>query len=183
MSAVLERNNVKVLGQGQQPMIFAHGFGCDQNMWRFVAPAFEDDFRVVLFDHVGAGRSDLAPYAHKQPGEQGTLIAFLRQLLKEKTRAEWLALLENHDLCMTPVNQPREAFVDPHVVARGTVIRGTGRIEPLTVPLLLAGFSPVVAYNVVFLLSIPAAALAAHALAYRLTGDHGPWAASLSSAG
>ena len=41
-----------------QPMVFAHGFGCDQNMWRFVAPAFEDDFRVVLFDHVGAGGSD-----------------------------------------------------------------------------------------------------------------------------
>jgi sigma-B regulation protein RsbQ len=43
-------------------MIFAHGFGCDQNMWRLVAPAFEDGFRIVLFDHVGAGRSDLAAY-------------------------------------------------------------------------------------------------------------------------
>ena len=43
-------------------MVFAHGFGCDQNMWRFVAPAFEDDFEVVLFDHVGAGGSDLAAY-------------------------------------------------------------------------------------------------------------------------
>jgi sigma-B regulation protein RsbQ len=43
-------------------MIFAHGFGCDQNMWRFVAPAFEADFQTVLFDHVGAGRSDLAAY-------------------------------------------------------------------------------------------------------------------------
>ena len=45
-----------------QPMVFAHGFGCDQNMWRFVAPAFEDDFRVVLFDHVGAGGSDPSAY-------------------------------------------------------------------------------------------------------------------------
>ena len=43
-------------------MLFAHGFGCDQNMWRFVAPAFEDDYRIVLFDHVGAGGSDLAAY-------------------------------------------------------------------------------------------------------------------------
>jgi sigma-B regulation protein RsbQ len=43
-------------------MMFAHGFGCDQNMWRFVAPAFEDRFKTVLFDHVGAGRSDLAAY-------------------------------------------------------------------------------------------------------------------------
>lgn len=43
-------------------MIFAHGFGCDQNMWRFVAPAFESDFKTVLFDHVGAGHSDLSAY-------------------------------------------------------------------------------------------------------------------------
>jgi len=43
-------------------MVFAHGFGCDQNMWRFVAPRFEDDFRVILFDHIGAGGSDPAAY-------------------------------------------------------------------------------------------------------------------------
>ncbi len=43
-------------------MMFAHGFGCDQNMWRHVVPAFEDRFRVVLFDHVGAGGSDLKAY-------------------------------------------------------------------------------------------------------------------------
>jgi sigma-B regulation protein RsbQ len=42
--------------------LFAHGYGCDQNMWRYVAPRFEDDFRVVLFDHVGAGGSDLSTY-------------------------------------------------------------------------------------------------------------------------
>jgi pimeloyl-ACP methyl ester carboxylesterase len=40
-------------------MMFAHGFGCDQNMWRYVAPAFENEFRTILFDHVGAGGSDL----------------------------------------------------------------------------------------------------------------------------
>jgi sigma-B regulation protein RsbQ len=43
-------------------MVFAHGFGCDQNMWRFVWPAFADDHRVVLFDHVGSGGSDLSAY-------------------------------------------------------------------------------------------------------------------------
>ncbi len=59
---VLQRHNVKVSGQGERVMMFAHGFGCDQNMWRFVAPHFEDRFRVVLFDHVGAGGSDLAAY-------------------------------------------------------------------------------------------------------------------------
>jgi sigma-B regulation protein RsbQ len=59
---VIERNNVHVTGQGRQPIIFSHGYGCDQNMWRFVAPAFEDDYQVVLFDHVGAGGSDLRAY-------------------------------------------------------------------------------------------------------------------------
>ena len=49
-------------------MVFAHGFGCDQNMWRFVAPAFEDDHRVVLFDHVGAGGSDLSAYDPERYG-------------------------------------------------------------------------------------------------------------------
>src|SRR3954451_11057061 len=59
----LTRNNVKLSGsETGQAMVFAHGFGCDQNMWRFVAPAFEDEYRVVLFDHVGAGGSDLSAY-------------------------------------------------------------------------------------------------------------------------
>jgi sigma-B regulation protein RsbQ len=58
----LARNNVHVRGQDKQAMIFAHGFGCDQNMWRFVAPSFENDFKIVLFDHVGAGGSDLSAY-------------------------------------------------------------------------------------------------------------------------
>lgn len=43
-------------------MVFAHGFGCDKEMWRFVAPEFEDTHKVVLFDHVGAGGSDLGAY-------------------------------------------------------------------------------------------------------------------------
>ena len=59
---VRRRNNVRLLGQGDQPILFAHGFGCDQNMWRLVAPAFEDSHRVVLFDHVGAGQSDASAY-------------------------------------------------------------------------------------------------------------------------
>jgi sigma-B regulation protein RsbQ len=43
-------------------MIFAHGFGCDQNMWRFVTPAFERDYRIVLFDYIGHGQSDISMY-------------------------------------------------------------------------------------------------------------------------
>jgi sigma-B regulation protein RsbQ len=59
---VITRNNVVTSGKGEQVMLFAHGFGCDQNMWRYVTPAFEDDYKVVLFDHVGAGNSDLSAY-------------------------------------------------------------------------------------------------------------------------
>ena len=54
----LKRNNVVVRGKGSTAMMFAHGFGCDQNMWRFVAPAFEESYQTILFDHVGAGGSD-----------------------------------------------------------------------------------------------------------------------------
>ena len=60
--SVVARNNVQVRGNGARVMLFSHGFGCDQNMWRFVAPSFEEDFKTVLFDHVGAGRSDLSAY-------------------------------------------------------------------------------------------------------------------------
>jgi sigma-B regulation protein RsbQ len=60
---VLRRNNVTLRGRaGGQPMVLAHGFGCDQGMWRHVAPEFEDTHRVVLFDHVGAGGSDLSAW-------------------------------------------------------------------------------------------------------------------------
>ncbi|CAA9531232.1 MAG: Hydrolase of unknown specificity RsbQ, part of a novel [RsbQ - PAS domain] bacterial sensing module [uncultured Thermoleophilia bacterium] len=58
-----ERHNVTVHGPADgQPMMFAHGFGCDQAMWRFVWPAFSDEYRVVLFDHVGYGGSDAAAF-------------------------------------------------------------------------------------------------------------------------
>ena len=65
---VLRRNNVQVSGSGEQPMLFAHGFGCDQNMWRFVAPAFADRYKVVLFDYVGSGKSDISAYDAQRYG-------------------------------------------------------------------------------------------------------------------
>jgi sigma-B regulation protein RsbQ len=56
------RNNVRIVGAGTKVMIFAHGFGCDQHMWRYIVPAFESEYRIVLFDYVGAGKSDLTAY-------------------------------------------------------------------------------------------------------------------------
>ncbi|MFI6172358.1 alpha/beta fold hydrolase [Nocardia sp. NPDC051052] len=58
------KNNVVVIGRDDGPtVLLAHGFGCDQNLWRLVAPALAERFRVVLFDHVGAGKSDLAAWS------------------------------------------------------------------------------------------------------------------------
>jgi len=59
---ICKRNNVTLLGKGTTPMIFAHGFGCAQHMWRDIWPAFEDDYLIVLFDYVGSGKSDIIAY-------------------------------------------------------------------------------------------------------------------------
>jgi sigma-B regulation protein RsbQ len=77
--SVIARNNVHVRGRGERAMVFAHGFGCDQSMWRLVAPAFEDDFRTVLFDHVGAGGSDLAAY---RPDRYAALSGYADDLVE-----------------------------------------------------------------------------------------------------
>jgi sigma-B regulation protein RsbQ len=77
---VVARNNVTVAGRETgRPMLFAHGFGCDKNMWRFVAPAFEDEYRVILFDHVGAGGSDLSAY---DPERYGSLNGYAEDVLE-----------------------------------------------------------------------------------------------------
>jgi sigma-B regulation protein RsbQ len=60
--SIHQRNNIHIEGSGTKTMLLAHGFGCDQAMWRFVVPAFVNDHRVVLFDHVGAGKSDTTQY-------------------------------------------------------------------------------------------------------------------------
>jgi sigma-B regulation protein RsbQ len=77
---VLRRNNVRVTGDPSgRTLIFAHGFGCSQEMWRFVAPAFQADHRVVLFDAVGAGRSDLSAYDR---GKYDSLHGYADDLLE-----------------------------------------------------------------------------------------------------
>lgn len=76
---VLARNNVAISGRPDgPPLMFAHGFGCDQNMWRWVAPEFADSHRVILFDHVGAGGSDPGAY---DPERHGSLAGYARDVL------------------------------------------------------------------------------------------------------
>ncbi len=61
-NSIAKRSHVHSAGAGDLTLLFAHGFGCDQNMWRFVAPRFEASCRVVMFDYVGSGHSDLSAY-------------------------------------------------------------------------------------------------------------------------
>jgi len=81
----LARNNVHITGRGTQPLMFSHGFGCDQSMWRLVAPAFESTHRVVLFDHVGAGGSDASQYSK---AKYSTLQGYVDDVLEICREAE-----------------------------------------------------------------------------------------------
>lgn len=82
--SVTRKNNVVLKGKGKQVMLFAHGFGCDQNMWRYITPAFEDEYQIVLFDHVGAGASDLKAYSKTKydslEGYADDIIEIVREL-------------------------------------------------------------------------------------------------------
>ena len=76
---VRERNNVRIGGAGQDTMFFAHGFGCDQNMWRQLAPAYAGRYRTVLFDLTGSGQSDLTAY---DPAKYGSLQGYADDVLE-----------------------------------------------------------------------------------------------------
>jgi sigma-B regulation protein RsbQ len=121
-STVLERNNVRVFGRGTQPMVFVHGFGCDQNMWRFVTPAFEADYKIVLFDYVGSGHSDLGAY---DPVRYGSLDGYVQDLL------DVCGALDLHD-----------AVVVGHSVSAIVAVLGAKREPERFARLVLIGPSP-----------------------------------------
>ncbi|NNE92253.1 MAG: alpha/beta hydrolase [Verrucomicrobiales bacterium] len=81
----LERNNVRISGSGRQPMMFAHGFGCDQTMWRFLAPRYENRFQIVAFDYVGCGKSDFSQY---DPERYAALEGFAEDIVEIARAAE-----------------------------------------------------------------------------------------------
>jgi len=64
--SIFHRHNINLVGTGSKTMLLAHGYGCDQIMWRFLVPAFQNDYRIVLFDYVGAGKSDLSQYSREK---------------------------------------------------------------------------------------------------------------------
>jgi sigma-B regulation protein RsbQ len=83
LQTISTRNNVKVFGSGSQPMMFAHGFGCDQNMWRFITPAFEQDYKIILFDYVGAGKSQIAAYNKERYSNLNGYAQDLLEIIEE----------------------------------------------------------------------------------------------------
>lgn len=78
MVSIETRNNLKCRGQGDRTLVFVHGFGCDQSMWRFVAPTFESHYKTVLFDLVGSGRSERAAFDLKR---YRTLAGYAQDIL------------------------------------------------------------------------------------------------------
>jgi sigma-B regulation protein RsbQ len=78
-----QRNNVKIIGNGPRTLMFAHGYGCDQNMWRGVTPMFEKDFTIVLFDYVGAGKSDLSAFDRTRYSTLGGYASDVIEILDE----------------------------------------------------------------------------------------------------
>lgn len=120
---VLSRNNVVVSGLPHgRPIVFAHGYGCSQEMWRFVAPGFEADHRVVLLDHVGAGKSDRSAY---RPGKYDALDGYAADLLE---------ILDALDL--------RDAIVVGHSVSAMIAVLAANRDASRIGALVLLGPSP-----------------------------------------
>jgi sigma-B regulation protein RsbQ len=119
---ILKRSNVVISGRGTQPMVFAHGFGCDQQMWRFVAPAFEATHRVVLFDHIGCGKSDIGSYDKHR---HATLAGYASDMVD---------ILEQADL--------RDAIIVGHSVSSIISILAAIRTPQRVSRLVLVGPSP-----------------------------------------
>lgn len=82
-TSIIRRNSVQVSGSGNRTMVLAHGFGCDQSMWRYLIPSFQGDYRTVLFDHVGSGSSDLSAYDTQKYGSLEGYADDLIEIIRE----------------------------------------------------------------------------------------------------
>lgn len=122
MINVLERNNVKVTGRGEQVLLFAHGYGCDQNVWANILPAFEKDYTLISFDYVGAGKSDLSAYDEKR---YASLDGYAQDIL---------------DICEV-LNIHNAIFVG-HSVSSMTGILASNQLPGLFSKMVLIGPSP-----------------------------------------
>jgi sigma-B regulation protein RsbQ len=76
---IQRRNNVRISGQGDRAMVFVHGLGCDQRMWRYVAPVFEPEYKVILMDLMGCGKSELSDY---EPDRYSKLEGYAQDIVE-----------------------------------------------------------------------------------------------------
>jgi sigma-B regulation protein RsbQ len=106
----LERNNVTRFGRGERTLLFAHGFGCNQSMWRAVAPPLAEEASIALFDLVGAGGSDISAY---DPDRYSALEAYADDLV---------------EIC-AELNAPRLTYIGHSVGATIGVIAAVKRPE------------------------------------------------------
>tara|TARA_R110001583_G_scaffold167625_1_gene320433 strand:+ start:570 stop:1376 length:807 start_codon:yes stop_codon:yes gene_type:complete len=83
--SIRDRNNIQVIGNGPTTIVFAHGFGCDQNMWRYLTASFQEHYKVVLFDLVGSGKSDLLAYDYNKYESLRGYAADLIEIIDEVT--------------------------------------------------------------------------------------------------
>lgn len=121
-NGILKRNNVQVTGSTGSPMLFAHGFGCDQNMWRFITGAFEPQHQIILFDYVGSGRSDLQQY---RPERYSNLNGYAQDIL---------------DVCHA--TEARDLILVGHSVSGTSAILAAIKEPNLFRPLVLVSPSP-----------------------------------------
>ncbi|WP_144530037.1 alpha/beta hydrolase [Peribacillus simplex] len=75
---ILNRNNINIKGNGEQAMIFAPGFGCDQTVWKTVSESFESDNQIILFDYVGMGKSDVKAF---DPNKYSKLSGYVQDVI------------------------------------------------------------------------------------------------------
>lgn len=112
VTSILQRNNVNIIGNGSKTIIFAHGFGSDQTAWRHQVEALKSNFRIVLFDHVGAGKSDFSAYS---PRRYSSLYSYAEDLLDLCAQLKLTqSILVGHSVgCMISL---LAALVDPAVL-------------------------------------------------------------------
>jgi sigma-B regulation protein RsbQ len=96
---IANRNNVQTFSHGPKTLMFAHGFGCDQSMWRYLAPGFQDRYKVILFDLVGSGKSDLSAYDREKYDSLHGYASDVLEIIDEY--AEGPAIFVGHSVSTT----------------------------------------------------------------------------------
>jgi len=117
-SSIIQRNNITIQGSGKEVMLLAHGYGCNQSMWRFITPAFEQQFTIVLFDHVGSGQSDLTAYNYEK---YNTLKGYADDIIEICTILDLknVTLVGHSVSCMIGLLAANKA---PHLFARHIMV-------------------------------------------------------------